>query len=210
MERPGFLDEYKTLRDESSQARQAQQSVLQWSLATFGLIFAAGVAFAGESKPSFAQYSIIYGLALPGLIIASSLVWWGEVMRMERAGYFMRGREIASWPPETRYARRDVSAVSRDALVWETYIAFLGPKRGRRKAIGGYLGAAFLYGGGVVFSLLMFLARWRSNTFEVGWHKGAGTVWAITIVVFVVLVFASYARTLLQVGKEAAGFEVDP
>jgi hypothetical protein len=35
--------EYETLREESAHARGAQQAILQWSLAAFGVIFAGAL-----------------------------------------------------------------------------------------------------------------------------------------------------------------------
>ena len=50
------IEEYRSLREESAQARQAQQSVLQWSIAAFALMFAAGIFFPsgdpGKPDPS--------------------------------------------------------------------------------------------------------------------------------------------------------------
>jgi hypothetical protein len=92
--------EYEKLRDESIQAMQAQQSILQWSIASFGAILGAALLLATKDAPfalppyvSFAAFGVI----LPVFVGMCCLAWFGELIRMERIGAFLRGmeREVA-------------------------------------------------------------------------------------------------------------------
>jgi hypothetical protein len=47
-----FLAEYESLRHESSQARDAQQSIMQWSFGAFAAVLVAGVAIPDQGSDS--------------------------------------------------------------------------------------------------------------------------------------------------------------
>lgn len=77
------LAEYNTVRTEWLASRDAQQSTLQWTLAALSVLLAAAVGTSLRTDQPF----VYVGLA--GVIIAaatfSQAIWFGEVMRMERA-----------------------------------------------------------------------------------------------------------------------------
>jgi hypothetical protein len=187
-----WLEEYRSIRSESEQARNAQQTILQWSLASFAAIIAGGlVMFSGainiRSGETGTVLLMIFGLGLPGLSFFSYLVWWGEFLRMERAGRYIRGLE--------RMADRLANSTSGKLpapLQWEHFLA--GPayapaakrrERARHKRLGrakymiGYVGASGIYFGFCVASLAVFasllvdhgyrLGRWTALTRDLSW-----------------------------------------
>jgi hypothetical protein len=138
--------EYQKLRDESIQSMQAQQSILQWSIGSFGAILGAALVLATKDPPfalppyvSFGAFAVI----LPIFATMCCLAWFGELIRMERIGAFLRGMER-----EVAQAIRDGSGLSNEVvpLRWETYIAFAKDRGlGVRKQGVGYFGSLGVY-----------------------------------------------------------------
>ena len=202
------LEEYKSLREESAQARQSQQTILQWSLGAFAVLFGAGLAFSRTDDPiDFSVFSIVYGLALPGFVFASALTWWGELIRMERAGHFLRGKEIATWPSQVR-GNAGEDLVRSEFPSWEMFIAHLGSDVRSRKQLVGYVGALSIYAGALVFSFLTFSTRWNAHQFEKIWVMTMGNAWALAVPIIFMGVFLLLGRDLMKLGKKAAGFEI--
>jgi hypothetical protein len=166
-----WLEEYRSIRGESEQARNAQQTILQWSLAAFAAVIAGAlVTFSGNvnirSGETGTVLLIIFGMGLPFLSFFSYLVWWGEFLRMERAGRYIRGLEFMA----DRLAN-STSGKLPPPLQWEHFLA--GPsysvalrrreaarhkRLGRAKYIVGYLGAAGIYFGFSFSSLVIFVS----------------------------------------------------
>lgn len=71
------VTEYQWLRDESAQARQAQHTILQWSLGALAVVFAAAVAF---KETNLLTFRLIYGLGLPLFGVGASFAWFGELI----------------------------------------------------------------------------------------------------------------------------------
>lgn len=97
------IEEYKSLRAESSSAKNNQQTILQWSLAAAGIIVAGAIAVTRPAQgfnlsDSYTLVSITLCTVMPLLIGGAFGVWIGEVERMERVGRFLRERERATWP----------------------------------------------------------------------------------------------------------------
>ena len=211
-----FLAEYASLRDESAHARQAQQAVLQWSLATSAVILGAAVAFfarGGPAPPTGAVFVflLVYGFGMPAFAAAAFMAWFGELLRMERVGVFLRGRERLTWDDAAlrEEIRESVSGGEawRQAMVWENWIAFGTGGLGARKQIVGYLGGVLLYVGLFVASELIFLNAALAHDFAA--HDGAwrAAAWVWTILsssAFVVLV-ATVGWQLKRQGTRAAG-----
>ena len=165
-----FLAEYRTLRDESAQARQAQQMILQWSLGAFSLFF--GLLLTANLP--LAYFIIIFGFGLPVLAFAAGLTWFGELLRMERVGYYLRAREKLSWPSSYEAATEPEwsEEISNFPLVWENYLAsgtrsrqslgtearnLLRPRP--RKQVLSYFGALLIYIGAISISEALFCAK---------------------------------------------------
>lgn len=113
----GFrLAEYNTVRTEWLASRDAQQSTLQWTLAALSVLLAATV---GTSLRT-GQPVVYIGLA--GVIVAaatfSQAIWFGEVMRMERAALYLRGFELALSDEFT-------DASSLPPLLWERWRGYV-------------------------------------------------------------------------------------
>jgi hypothetical protein len=205
-----FLAEYQSLREESAQARTAQQTILQWSLGAFALIFAGAMASDVASTPrGEVLLMIIFGLALPGLVFGSCLAWAGELLRMERAGYFLRGREAAVWASSARgrvVDERNVLDIEQFPLLWENFIAS-AKYPGARKQQLGYIGALVIYGlsysiSAVVFFVTLWNHEFGAHTFAWRWWTIAGFVCASIVML---VVFGRIWLTLRQRGREAAG-----
>lgn len=109
--------EYKSVREEWLSSRDAQQHTLQWTLGALAVLFAAVLTSDARQQEPFV-YVAIAG-AISALAVASQAIWFGELMRMERAALFLRGLEKAfselnagePWPPP---------------LIWDSWRAFRG------------------------------------------------------------------------------------
>lgn len=130
------VQEYVTLRSESAAAKQNQQSVFQWTLATVGFAVAAAVTagVANYDVSDSERFGLLLpaaalsGVLLPAVVACAFGVWIGEVARMQRAGDFLRQRESA-WiervcmdeggPSEPNPSDPDLSAVP----IWENVLA---------------------------------------------------------------------------------------
>jgi hypothetical protein len=171
-----WVEEYRSIRSESEQARNAQQTILQWSLASFAAVIAGSlVMFQGSGKNAL-QFSgeigtvllFIFGLGLPGLGFFAYLVWWGELLRMERAGRYLRGLELVA----DRLARGG-SGRFPPPLQWEHFLASSvyrsnDKTRSRAKHLVGYVGATGIYFGFSVSSLILYISLVVSHAYHLG------------------------------------------
>jgi hypothetical protein len=176
----GFaVAEYASIRTESIQSFATSQSIIQWSLATYGVLFGAGLlaANSGISKdlaPTVAwMAAVIYGALLPGLICAAAWSWIGEIRRMERTGAYLRGVET-----HLRQETKRSSSSVVGPLNWETFLA--GDPSTKGSGIKGwapYLGTAMLFGGSILASVIFFFF-WMFVIVEGGWNPG---VWLLIV-----------------------------
>ncbi|MGR0319887.1 hypothetical protein [Agromyces sp. ZXT2-3] len=171
--------EYTSIRAESIQSFATSQSIIQWSLATYGVLFGAGLLavnseIASDLAPSVSwMAALIYGVLLPGLVCAAAWSWIGEIRRMERAGAYVRGIER-----HLRLETRRGTASVVGPLNWETFLA--GSQRSASSGIKGwapYLGTALLFGGSL-FSSVVFFFFWVYEILDDGWNDG---VWALLL-----------------------------
>jgi hypothetical protein len=150
--------EYSSIRAESLQSFATSQSIIQWSLATYGVLFGAGLLATGSDvvsdlvAASSWMAAIIYGLLLPGLICAAAWSWIGEIRRMERSGAYLRGLERRI---------RGQTALSKSSVVapinWESFLA--GSTHPDSPAVKGwapYIGTSLLFGGAGLSSVVFF------------------------------------------------------
>lgn len=170
--------EYSSVRAESLQSFATSQSIIQWSLATYGLLFGAGLVAIGNDVSEALQdavpwmAAIIYGLLLPGLICAASWSWIGEIRRMERAGAYLRGFE-----QQMRKVTSTGTASIAGPLNWESFLV-----QASVKGWAPYLGTAMLFFGGILTSEF-FCGIWLSRIvaterWDAAWFQVAG-FWAI-------------------------------
>jgi len=173
--------EYSSIREESIQSFATSQSIIQWSLATYGVLFGAGLLAANGDIDSNLVESVtwmaalIYGLLLPGLVCAAAWSWIGEIRRMERTGVYVRGLE-RRLRAQTERSRSSVVG----PLNWESFLA--GNQEKGAPSVKGwtpYLGTAMLFGGGVISSVVFFYI-WLDRLFTAtNDHLG---VWALVAV----------------------------
>ncbi|WEG08640.1 hypothetical protein PU630_15555 [Microbacterium horticulturae] len=125
-----LVQEYVSLRAESLSAKQNQQTILQWTLATVGIVIAASVTAATglHDMDSAARLglsvavTLLTGVLTPALVSCAFGIWLGELNRMERAGHFLRLREEV-W--SAGYAKKadPASPQSGGVLLWESLLA---------------------------------------------------------------------------------------
>jgi hypothetical protein len=180
--------EFLAVRQEISQALTAQQSVLQWSLAAFAAVLGAGLILMSQSPDQITSgvvsdlSLVVFGAALPMASFFSFLVWVGELIRVERAGRYIRGLEkhLAT------HLRLEHPALTNGPLRWETHNAIgwqRGAGVGRGKQQVGYLGAAGVYFGVHVLSILIFAVQIINHQFptdETSW-KVASLTYAVAL-----------------------------
>jgi hypothetical protein len=227
-----FTEEYRSLREESKQALTAQHVTLQWSLAAFAIILAAGLAIEGRllngGPPVTAaggsgaaaghgiSYFIIFGFALPGLITAATMVWVGELYKMERVGCYLRAREKSLLKTGMESELGPAGALAKP-LLWESYLALPNSRFQRPDgALGNspiaFVGGMSVYAGGLLISLALYLSAlwtdpfapnsfWGRNQLEV---LAAGTGYGLLFYLCFLIGFIRSARQLMYLSKRAA------
>lgn len=180
-----LVAEYESVRQESIASFGNAQSIIQWSLATYGVVFGAGIVALTSDVPSTLERVVgfiavvIFAAILPGLICAATWQWLGEIGRMERVGAYLRGLEIS--------LRTQPSGIPRP-LGWES---FLSSKIATNKSLWPYIGTALMYGGTVVVALVI---AWnlQDNYFTSPHDQGWLAFWrTLNIVAFLAFAFVS-------------------
>ncbi len=144
--------EYTSVRTEWLASRDAQQHTLQWTLAALAILLAGILNSDARTHQPF-----LY-VALAGVVAAmatlSLAIWFGEVMRMERAALYLRGLEQA-------VAAGMRSDQSLPPLMWERWRAYV-PKTGNplwvAKAAPVIIASFFLYGLIALAALVLLVA----------------------------------------------------
>lgn len=147
--------QYESLRTEIGQAREAQYNILQWNQAVSGTLFAAAlVAGNVHSHAYLLAAQFILGLVLPAILLGGALAWVGEMIRMERAGMYLRFFERATWRNNGNDGLLDTSLFMWENFLWSPPAKFV--KAGYRKQNVGYTGVGIYYGIMYVGSLAAF------------------------------------------------------
>jgi hypothetical protein len=154
------IAEYNSVRTDCLQGLAGQQSILAWSFAAIGVIFAAGLTL---KAPGLAHTTTIraglFGLAVPAIAFGASVAWLGEIFRMERDAHFLRLMERTTWTEEQREAKAVTDAwVGRTPLLYNAWVAHSEPI-GRNRVVG-YIGgliiySSFVFGGFAVCAILV-------------------------------------------------------
>lgn len=174
--------EYESIRAESLQSFVTSQSIIQWSMATYGVLFGAGLLAASSDVSETLQSTVewmavvIYGLLLPGLVCAAAWSWIGEIRRMERTGVYLRGFERRTRVETKLSASSSVVA----PLNWETFLA--GTANAVSPPVKGwapYIGTSLLFGGGFGASVVFFYF-WIDRIASVS--GAGGGIWTLMIV----------------------------
>lgn len=154
------LAEYDSVRGDCLQGLAGQQSILAWSIAAIGVLFAAGLAV----DPSHIDHAttirpLIFLFGIPAITFGASMAWLGEIFRMERDAHYLRLLERATWSGK-QIARTPTDAwVGRTPLLYNSWVAH-GVPRGRNRVYG-YLGGLMIYSGAMLGSLLLAIALVR-------------------------------------------------
>jgi hypothetical protein len=164
---PLFLAEYQSVRLESVQSFENAQSIIKWSLATYGVLFGAGLIAATQpTETEFApllKYAslVIYSILLPGLVCVATWQWLGEITRMERVGVYLRGLERAV-RNATEAGEIDTFPGIASPLGWETFL--FGKKKAKKRSFP-YVGSAGMFGGAFLSSLA-FASFWLVDVYQ--------------------------------------------
>lgn len=192
------VQEYLSLRNESLAAKQNQQSILQWSMATVGIGVAAVFATSAllfDPKTHARQWIlladvVIFGVAIPVLAALAFAIWLGELERMERAGMYLRARE-QSLNGRSRLGPASVSKPEAMKLIlWESLLDHPGPKNPYRKNRVGAGASCLLFSavfGGSLASAVFILVR--SQTMR-SYLQPVGEVICLAIAIAGAAVFA--------------------
>lgn len=156
------LAEYDSVRGDCLQGLSGQQSILAWSIAAIGVLFAAGLAV----NPSHVDHAttirpLIFLLGIPAITFGASVAWLGEIFRMERDAHYLRLLERATWIPEQQAGTPSDSWVGRTPLLYNSWVA-QGEPRGRNRVYG-YLGGLVIYTGAMSGSLVLACVLVRHN-----------------------------------------------
>lgn len=123
------LEEYRALRQESLQAMQAQQTIVNYGLLVVGALL--GVAFGSwtEVLPS----AILLLAFVPIVCYLVLFVWLGEIARMMRVGRYLKdleneiGSRCPGEPPPLRWEnhlRKTVGGLGTSQMQWN-YVAVI-------------------------------------------------------------------------------------
>lgn len=179
-----LLEEYRTLRAEAHQALAYAQGIVRWTVAIYGAVLAAALVAAREAGDAvgytFMSTSllILFGFALPGVTWAAAWTWLGELIRMERAGGYLRGLEL-------QIQQFGHASLGFAPLRWESFIhaenkkplTEAGKDKPERSLFGksksAYLGTAAMFFGATLLPVVLFFFWW-GHMF--GWDWG-GLLW---------------------------------
>ena len=136
------IAEYTALRQEVLGSLAAQQTIMNYGLATVATVFVGNFYLLGQAAPTTDTSAItavvLFAnlLLIPGVVFSLTLAWFGELARVERAGAYIRGLE-----DELR-ARVVIGAgpSGRAALGWETHLRSRKGGLAIGKAEAGYVG----------------------------------------------------------------------
>jgi hypothetical protein len=79
-------EEYRTLRDESTQATINMFAALQWGSAIIGVVTAAGLTQWNEKH---GVVLLVFAVVIPALALMTMFLWLGEAARLNRAGDYL-------------------------------------------------------------------------------------------------------------------------
>ncbi len=171
-----------------------QQSILTWSIAAIGVLFAAGLSISPHIGHADTIRHWVFFLGIPLLTLGASIAWLGEIFRMERDAHYMRLLEQSTWTDSRlrrKYAETEKIAdgdVGYPTLLLNTWVAHSEPD-GRNRVVG-YVGGLLIYLGATTCSLALACALLHENrtlaiALSVAW-----------IVIYIALTIAQLRRIL--------------
>jgi hypothetical protein len=160
------IADYNAARADCSQGLAGQQSILTWSIAALGVLFAAGLSVSPHIGSANTIRHWVFFLGIPLLTLGASIAWLGEIFRMERDAHYMRLLEQSTWPK--KWQREFAQAkhvgdgdVKYPALLLNTWVAHSEPER--RNRVNGYYGGVLIYVGATAGSLALACALLHEN-----------------------------------------------
>jgi len=160
------IAEYNAARADCLQGLSGQQSILTWSIAALGVLFAAGLSISPQITDANTIRHWLFFIGIPLLTLGASVAWLGEIFRMERDAHYMRLLERSTWPVE-RQREFDEMKIVRDEdvkyprLLLNTWVAHSAPER--RNRVSGYFGGALIYVGATACSLALACTLLHEN-----------------------------------------------
>ena len=158
--------EYNAARADCSQGLAGQQSILTWSIAALGVLFAAGLSVSPHIGGANTIRHWVFFLGIPLLTLGASIAWLGEIFRMERDAHYIRLLERSTWSEKQRRDFDKVKLVENDdvtysRLLLNTWVAHSQPERQNRA--NGYIGGVLIYVGTTACSLALACALLHEN-----------------------------------------------
>jgi hypothetical protein len=190
------LAEYVAVRADALQGRSGQQSILAWSIAAIGVLFAAGLAV----KPSDVGHAstlreLIFGVAIPLVALGSCMAWLGEIYRMERDAHYLRLLERWTWEKEQRAEHRLTGKVP-DRWVGRTSLAnnAWNASGNRYNRVIGYFGGLLVYTSAVLGSVALCLYLVDHRTWVIWFLEVLMFLTYFVLVTIQVLTIFHYSR----------------
>jgi hypothetical protein len=188
------LEEYKSLRAESADAKRNQQTIFQWSMAAAGIIVAGSIAVtrttsvdSHANSNGYLSAALSFLMVLPTVLGCAFGAWLGEVQRMERVGRYLRNREDIL----LRAANLRLATPSADTtfiIHWENVLVDAVTKRFYRKNILGSAAACGLFTSFFFGSLITALALISTSPAKYAITPGWRTI-LLTLALFEALAF---------------------
>ncbi|MDD3478414.1 MAG: hypothetical protein PHP32_06010 [Candidatus Izemoplasmatales bacterium] len=124
------LNEYNALRTEINNAMANQQSILNYGIASIGIILAFSTS--NWQEMIIVDIILVFLIPLIGLLVAT--IWLGEVNRIARAGQFLVVKENRINDLFLKMEENDTIFQNQPVLIWENYLRDL-KKNGSDKSI---------------------------------------------------------------------------
>ena len=172
--------QYDSIRAACDQAREAHHSILTWSQAVSGTLFAAGLVAAASHSGRFTTAAqFVFGLVIPAIIIGSALAWAGEMIRMETIGLFLRAFERAVWNRDDEAGKIETSWFVWENIIWSPPQVLRSCRFGKQATA--YAGVAVFYAILYAGSLIVFwvISPW--------WLSLIDSIMAITLAIVVMI-----------------------
>ncbi len=160
------IADYNAARADCLQGLIGQQSILTWSIAAIGVLFAAGLSISPHVHDADTIRHWVFFLGIPLLTLGASVAWLGEIFRMERDAHYMRLLERSTWTLKHQNDfDRDKTVKDADVvyprLLLNTWVAHSDPAR--RNRVNSYVGGVLIYVGATVGSLALACALLHEN-----------------------------------------------
>jgi hypothetical protein len=193
-----IIAEYNAARADCLQGLIGQQSILTWSIAAIGVLFAAGLSIDTKVHAASTVRPWVFLGGVPLLALGASVAWLGEIFRMERDAHYMRLLERSTWPSdlmqeyEGNNQKVTDKMVTYRTLMLNTWVAHGKPPS--RNRVVGYFGGIIIYLGATAGALAVgaaLLHEYKTTAFVCG---GAWCVIYIGIILIQLARIVDYSK----------------